>query len=84
MPVSVRARQVILAIVSYNKNPCLKFELMGCEDNEDDILLGYNSGYPICVGMFEYIFFVDAFLRYFKFIPYEHIFLSYCGYFSEI
>lgn len=49
LPVSVRARQVILAIVSYNKNPCLKFELMGCED-EENILLGYNSGYPICVG----------------------------------
>lgn len=73
MPVSVRARQVILAIVSYNKNPCLKFELMGCEDNEDDILLGYNSGYPICVGKFEYTFivFIDKFSNWLKCIWYK-------------
>ncbi|KAG0433549.1 hypothetical protein HPB47_019805, partial [Ixodes persulcatus] len=49
LPLSVRARYVILGIVSYNKNPCLKFELMGCEDTEEDVLLGYDSGYPICV-----------------------------------
>lgn len=49
LPLSVRARQVILAIVSYNKNPCMKFELMGCEDTNEEILLGYDSSYPICV-----------------------------------
>src|SRR5207249_3785499 len=38
-----------LGIVSYNKNPCLKFELMGCEDTTEEILLGYDNGYPICV-----------------------------------
>lgn len=49
LPVSVTARYVILGIVSYNKNPCLKFELMGCEDTKEEILLGYDNGYPICV-----------------------------------
>lgn len=32
LPLPVRARFVILGIVSFDKNPCLKFELMGCED----------------------------------------------------
>ncbi|KAF8796738.1 CUB and sushi domain-containing protein 1 [Argiope bruennichi] len=49
LPLSVRVRQIILAIVSYNRNPCLKFELLGCEDNEDEVVLGYNGGYPVCV-----------------------------------
>ena len=31
LPLSVQARFVILGIVSYDENPCLKFELMGCE-----------------------------------------------------
>ncbi|KAG8179313.1 hypothetical protein JTE90_016418 [Oedothorax gibbosus] len=49
LPLSVRVRQIILAIVSYNKNPCLKFELLGCEDDDEDVVLGYNDGYPLCV-----------------------------------
>ena len=50
LPQSVQARFVILGIVSYDKNPCLKFELMGCEDEpEEERLLGYDLGYPICV-----------------------------------
>ncbi len=50
LPLSVTARYVILGIVSYNENPCLKFELMGCELNEDErIHLGYSNGYPVCV-----------------------------------
>ena len=53
LPLSVQARYVILGIVSYDKNPCLKFELMGCPDEEpeDDgrLLLGYDLGFPICV-----------------------------------
>ncbi|XP_028967225.1 uncharacterized protein LOC108863645 [Galendromus occidentalis] len=49
LPLSVKARYVILGIVSYNKNPCLKFELLGCEDSVDDVLLGYESAAPVCV-----------------------------------
>jgi hypothetical protein len=50
LPLSVQARFVILGIVSYDENPCLKFELMGCEMNLSEPLhLGYNNGYPICV-----------------------------------
>ena len=30
LPLPVRAKFVILGIVSYDENPCLKFELMGC------------------------------------------------------
>ena len=50
LPLSVQARWVILGIVSYDKNPCLKFELMGCPDEpEEDRLLGYDIGFPVCV-----------------------------------
>ncbi|XP_076318247.1 uncharacterized protein LOC143229580 isoform X1 [Tachypleus tridentatus] len=49
LPLSVRARYIILGIVSYNKNPCLKFDLTGCEDTNEEIVLGYDQGYPICV-----------------------------------
>lgn len=50
LPLSVQARFVILGIVAYDKNPCLKFELMGCPDTPDeDRLLGYDLGFPVCV-----------------------------------
>ncbi|XP_015790438.1 uncharacterized protein LOC107367263 isoform X1 [Tetranychus urticae] len=49
LPMSITARFIILGIVSYHKNPCLKFELLGCEDTKDPVLLGYNDGYPACV-----------------------------------
>lgn len=50
LPLSVQARHVILGIVSYDKNPCLKFELMGCPDEpQEDRLLGYDLGFPVCV-----------------------------------
>ncbi|XP_045614794.2 uncharacterized protein uif isoform X1 [Procambarus clarkii] len=50
LPTVVTARFVILGIVSYDKNPCLKFELMGCEDEPaEKRLLGYDMGFPICV-----------------------------------
>ena len=49
LPLSVRAKHVILGIVSYDQNPCLKFELMGCPAAEEPLYLGYDNGYPICV-----------------------------------
>ncbi|CAL4150116.1 unnamed protein product [Meganyctiphanes norvegica] len=50
LPTVVQAQFVILGIVKYDKNPCLKFELMGCEDEPaSQRLLGYDMGYPICV-----------------------------------
>ncbi|XP_045124302.1 sushi, von Willebrand factor type A, EGF and pentraxin domain-containing protein 1-like isoform X1 [Portunus trituberculatus] len=50
LPTVVKARFVILGIVSYDKNPCLKFELMGCQDEPpSQRLLGYDMGYPWCV-----------------------------------
>ncbi len=51
LPLSVQARFVILGIVSYTENPCLKFELMGCPAEEDapPPHLGYNNGHPVCV-----------------------------------
>ncbi|XP_042883171.1 sushi, von Willebrand factor type A, EGF and pentraxin domain-containing protein 1-like isoform X2 [Penaeus japonicus] len=50
LPTVVTSRFVILGIVSYDKNPCLKFELMGCEDEPaENRLLGYDMGYPVCV-----------------------------------
>lgn len=48
-PAPVVARYIILGIIAYNKNPCLKFELMGCEDKKEEIILGYNGGYSVCV-----------------------------------
>ena len=36
-------------IISYDKNPCLKFELLGCEVQEEQPLLGFDMGYSMCV-----------------------------------
>ncbi|XP_045468348.1 sushi, von Willebrand factor type A, EGF and pentraxin domain-containing protein 1 isoform X2 [Harmonia axyridis] len=49
LPKYVQARFVILGIVSYMDNACLKFELMGCDEPEEEPLLGYNYGYSPCV-----------------------------------
>ncbi|GIZ04115.1 fibropellin-1 [Caerostris extrusa] len=49
LPLSVRARHVILGMVSYNRNPCMKFELLGCEETKAPIVLGYNAAYPLCI-----------------------------------
>ena len=50
LPLPVRAKFVILGIVSYNENPCLKFELMGCAvDPSEQIFLGFDNGFPLCV-----------------------------------
>lgn len=51
LPLSIRARYLILGIIAFDKNPCMKFELMGCADQpEEEIILGYDGGHPICVG----------------------------------
>lgn len=49
LPKFVQARFVILGIVSYMDNACLKFELMGCEEPAKEPLLGYDYGYSPCV-----------------------------------
>lgn len=49
LPKFVQARYVILGIVSYMDNACLKFELMGCEEPIKEPLLGYDYGYSPCV-----------------------------------
>ncbi|XP_054265760.1 uncharacterized protein LOC128988471 [Macrosteles quadrilineatus] len=49
LPKYVQARFVILGIVSYMDNACLKFELMGCEEPATEPLLGYDYGYSPCV-----------------------------------
>jgi len=50
LPLPVKARFVILGIVSFDKNPCLKFELMGCEDEPPEQRhLGFSNGFPHCV-----------------------------------
>lgn len=49
LPKYVQARYVILGIVSYMDNACLKFELMGCEEPKNEPLLGYDYGYSPCV-----------------------------------
>ncbi|EZA50646.1 Sushi, von Willebrand factor type A, EGF and pentraxin domain-containing protein [Ooceraea biroi] len=49
LPKFVDARFVILGIVSYMDNACLKFELMGCEDPVTEPLLGYDYGFSPCV-----------------------------------
>lgn len=49
LPKFVEARFVILGIVSYMDNACMKFELMGCEEPEKAPLLGYDYGYSPCV-----------------------------------
>ena len=49
LPKPVLARYVTIGIVSFTRNPCMKFELLGCEDTKDPILLGYDSPVPVCV-----------------------------------
>lgn len=49
LPKFIQARYVILGIVSYMDNACLKFELMGCEEPKNESLLGYDYGYSPCV-----------------------------------
>ncbi|XP_075226178.1 sushi, von Willebrand factor type A, EGF and pentraxin domain-containing protein uif [Lycorma delicatula] len=49
LPKYVQARYVILGIVSFMDNACLKFELMGCEEPKVEPLLGYDYGYSPCV-----------------------------------
>ncbi|XP_077268738.1 sushi, von Willebrand factor type A, EGF and pentraxin domain-containing protein uif isoform X1 [Temnothorax americanus] len=49
LPKYVQARFVILGIVSYMDNACLKFELMGCEEPATEPLLGYDYGFSPCV-----------------------------------
>lgn len=49
LPKYVQARFVILGIVSYMDNACLKFELMGCDEPSAEPLLGYDYGYSPCV-----------------------------------
>ncbi|XP_058454733.1 uncharacterized protein LOC131432461 isoform X2 [Malaya genurostris] len=49
LPKYIQARFVILGIVSYMDNACLKFELMGCDEPTIDPLLGYDYGYSPCV-----------------------------------
>ncbi|MCL4136243.1 UNVERIFIED_CONTAM: hypothetical protein GTU68_021071, partial [Idotea baltica] len=50
LPTTIQARYVLLSIISFDKNPCLKFELMGCENEPpEQRLLGYDTGFPICV-----------------------------------
>ncbi|XP_018027289.2 sushi, von Willebrand factor type A, EGF and pentraxin domain-containing protein 1, partial [Hyalella azteca] len=57
LPVYVKARFIVLAIISHDKNPCMKFELMGCEDTpEETNLLGFDSNYPTCVDNMPPVF----------------------------
>ncbi|RWS09468.1 uncharacterized protein B4U79_12754 [Dinothrombium tinctorium] len=49
LPTSVVARYVIIGIVSYYKNPCMKFDLVGCEESKEPVLLGFDKGHPVCV-----------------------------------
>jgi len=44
---------MILGIVSYMDNACLKFELMGCEEPKVEPLLGFDYGHSPCVGEFH-------------------------------
>lgn len=50
LPKYVQARFVILGIVSFMDNACLKVELMGCDEPAVEPLLGYDYGYSPCVG----------------------------------
>lgn len=52
LPKYVQARFVILGIVSFMDNACLKFELMGCDEPSVEPLLGYDYGYSPCVGKY--------------------------------
>ncbi|XP_074599235.1 sushi, von Willebrand factor type A, EGF and pentraxin domain-containing protein uif isoform X2 [Brevipalpus obovatus] len=49
LPISIVGRYIVVGVISYHKNPCLKLELLGCEENKEPIVLGYDGGYPACV-----------------------------------
>lgn len=46
---SIIARYIILGIVHYQRNPCVKFELLGCEHSIEAPILGYDRAVPLCV-----------------------------------
>lgn len=43
------ARYVILGLVSYTSEPCVKLELLGCEYTKEPVILGYEHAAPVCV-----------------------------------
>ncbi|XP_032681239.1 sushi, von Willebrand factor type A, EGF and pentraxin domain-containing protein 1 isoform X1 [Odontomachus brunneus] len=49
LPKYVQARFVVIGIVTFIQNACMKFELMGCEEPETEPLLGYDYGFSPCV-----------------------------------
>lgn len=63
LPKYVQARFVILGIVSFMDNACLKFELMGCDEPAIEPLLGYDYGYSPCVGKHKTHFNLKIYLK---------------------
>jgi len=52
LPTPITARFVTLGIVSFYKNPCMKFELLGCEESKegkDSNPLGFDREVPPCI-----------------------------------
>jgi hypothetical protein len=49
LPNYVQARFVILGVMSYIDNRCMKYELMGCEEPIKEPTLGYDYGFSPCV-----------------------------------
>lgn len=49
LPKYVQARHVLLGVYAFMDNPCMKFELLGCEEPAKEPLLGYDYGYSPCV-----------------------------------
>lgn len=49
LPNAIVAQTVGVNIVRYIRNPCMRMEILGCEDLGRDVLLGYDQPAPVCV-----------------------------------
>ncbi|VDP23638.1 unnamed protein product [Soboliphyme baturini] len=59
---TIRARYILLGVVEFEKNPCLRFSLAGCEFQSADATkeakykVGWNDTLPICVDSLPPVF----------------------------
>lgn len=49
LPTAIVAQTIGVNIVRSIRNPCLRLEILGCEDINRDVILGFDNPVPVCV-----------------------------------
>lgn len=49
LPAAIVAQTVGVNIVRSIRNPCMRLEILGCDDLSRDVILGYDQPAPVCV-----------------------------------